>query len=450
MFSNRLVLFYAAALSFLLAPSCSKQQDDGEGGGGSGNTKPLSTETSIFAGGTSNGTDGNNNGVGSSIVNNGGPGTPTDPNKVGETTPLTAQQVSAIQATACNAWAIEPESAPTKLELVVDVSSSMNNTAQGTNRSKWEVTRDALVEAVCGVTGPGLSANTAVGLMFYPNMRNDIVSTTPTTADVCLNTGGITPMDTLGNTDPGTHRTLLRDRLTQAILGRGTPTADVMNYVYNTILPDPAQQAFPGDTYVLLITDGMPTLYQGCYNPSGTLSNLPGDEIVTLVDQAYGRGYKTFIIGSPGSEEGVGWLSKAAFLGGTGKLGCNPDSNSGPFCHMDMTKSTDFSQALRDGLAQVVQAVSGCKFDVPTESADGTQKVDPNAISPIVKFGDGNAELVGRDNKNGESCTEGFRLLSATQLELCQNTCSRFMADSKATLQLIFGCAEDAFKDILQ
>lgn len=448
MFSNRLVLFYAAALSFLLAPSCSKQQDDGDGDGGSGASKPLSTDVSVFAGGS--GSSGDPNGTGN-VLNNGIPGSVTDPNKVGDVTPLTSQQIQDIQATACNAWAIEPEAAPAKLELVVDVSSSMNNNAPGTNLSKWEVTRDALVEAVCGVSGPGLSSGTAVGLMFYPNMINNNVSTTPTSPDVCLNLGGITPMATLGNNDPGTQRTLLRDTLTQAVLGRGTPTADAYDYALNNLVLSDAQMAFSGDTYILLITDGMPTLNQGCYNPVGSLQNLPGDPIVTLVDQAYSRNVKTFIIGSPGSEEGLAWLSMAAFMGGTGKPGCNPNAGAaGPLCHMDMTTATDFSAALREGLAQVVQAVSGCKFDVPTESADGTQQVDTNEINPIIKYGDGNAELVGRDNASGESCTEGFRLLSATQLELCQDTCSRFMADSKATMQLIFGCAEDAFKDILQ
>jgi hypothetical protein len=446
MFSNRLVLFYAAALSFLLAPSCSKQSDDGEGSGMGGGT--FSTSDSIFAGGTGN-TDGN--GAGDTGNQPGPIGSASDPNLVGSVTPISQEQSQEIAKSACNAWAIEPEASPSKLILLVDVSSSMNSAAPGSNRSKWEVTRDALVEAVCGVTGSGLSANTAVGLMFYPNMVNSTVSRTPVDQSVCLNTGGITPMDYLGNNDAGTQRTILRTALTQAVLGRGTPTADAYSYTLNNLALSADQQNFSGETYILLITDGMPTLYQGCYNPSGNLDNLPGDAVVTLVDEAYGRGVKTFIIGSPGSEQGLAWLSMAAFMGGTAKAGCNPQAGAaGPLCHMDMTKATDFSAALRDGLSQVVQSVSGCKFDVPTESADGSKQVDLNAISPIIRYADGNSEIASRDNKNGADCKEGYHLISNTQMELCQDTCSRFMADSKATMQIIFGCSDDKLKDILQ
>lgn len=442
MFSNRLVLFYAAALSFLLAPSCSKQSDDGEGGGGN-----FSTEKSIFAGGTGS-TDGT---PGSGNQTSGVPGTPTDPNLVGSVTPITKEQSDEIAKSACNAWAVEPESSPAKLVLLVDVSSSMSENAPGTNSSKWVVTRDALVEAVCGVNGPGLSDNIAVGLMFYPNMVNNNVSRTPVGPEVCLNTGGITPMDTMGNNDAGTQRTILRTALTQATLGRGTPTADAYAYVMNTLVTSENQTKFPGDTYILLITDGMPTLYQGCYNPAGSLQNLPGDAIVTLINEAYGRGVKTFVIGSPGSEQGLAWLSKAAFTGGTAKAGCNPDAGAaGPLCHMDMTTAPDFSVALRNGLSQVVQAVSGCKFDVPTESVDGSKQVDLNAISPIIRYSSGNSEIATRDNKNGADCKEGYHLISNTQMELCQDTCSRFMADSKAKMQIIFGCSAPALNDILQ
>jgi len=318
----------------------------------------------------------------------------------------------------------------------------MGNNAPGTQNTKWEVTRDALVEAVCGVSGPGLSSGTAVGLMFYPNMRNTTVSRTPTSPDVCVNLGGITPMAQLGNNDAGTQRTILRTALTQAILGLGTPTYDAYNYALNSIVLAPAQLAFPGDAYILLITDGMPTLYENCYNPSGSLSNLPGDAIVTLVDSAFARGVKTFLIGSPGSESGRAWLSMAAFLGGTAKPGCDANSAAGPYCHMDMTAAPDFSVALREGLNQVMTAVGmGCKYDVPTESADGTQKVDPTKIAPIIKYSNGTSELLWRDVANGANCTEGYRLISTTQMEICSATCARFQADSGATMQLIFGCA---------
>jgi hypothetical protein len=436
MFSNRLSLSHVAALSFFLAFACSRQNEDSENGGGGGN---LSTTTSVIGAGSTNGTG----------TLGGGNNSSTDPNLVGKVVPLTSDQVTAIGTSACNGWADEPESVPGKLQLVVDVSSSMGSTANGTgNSSKWVVTRDALVEAICGVTGPGLGAGMAVGLMFYPNMVNENISRTPVAESVCLNLDGITPMDVMGDNGANTHRTLLRQRLTQAVLGRGTPTAGAYKYALENIALSPAQLAFPGDTYMLLITDGMPTLYYGCYNPAGQLQNLPGDEVVALVDGAFGRGVKTFIIGSPGSEDGRAWLSQAAFLGGTGKPGCDP--SKGGICHMDMTTAADFSVALREGLQQVVSTVSNCKYTIPTQSSDGLYTVDPNKINPIITFGDGSTELVTRDNKNGANCTEGFYLIDSGQMQLCPGTCGRFQADSHATLKLYFGCASDDIINVIQ
>lgn len=328
----------------------------------------------------------------------------------------------------------------------------MDDDAPGTNSTKWEATRDALLEAVCGTQGPGLPENVAVGMMFYPNKENDEdnILDTPTSRDVCLNLDGIVPMALLGASAAGKHRARVRTALTAVDLGSGTPTADAYDYAVNSIVLAQEQAAIPGDPYVLLITDGMPTIAHGCYNPEGGFAGVSGDEIVALIEQARSKSVKTFVIGSPGSEEGRDWLSKAAYVGGTALSDCAPDSSSGPYCHMDMTTAPDFSAALRDGLATVTKTVSGCRYEVPTESADGSKQVDPDAISPIISYGDGNSELVGRDNISGENCTEGFRVFPGnTKIELCKNTCARLQSDTKARLQLIFGCAPEQVKDIL-
>jgi len=456
-----------AVIALGFVPCCASQTDDqgsssgGESGAttalgdvgsglGIGGGLPLQLGSAI---GGSGGVFAGDTGIGLQLLESstgGAPSQAADPTLEGQVTQLTPAQVDQITATACNAWAIEPESSPAKLQLVVDVSGSMDNAAPGTDLTKWEVTRDALVEAICGTVGTGLPENIAVGLMFYPNKFNDKVSKTAVSQSACLNLDGITPMDVLGSNDAGTHRNLLRTALTTVELGSGTPTADAYEYALNKIVLAPEQAAYPGDPYVLLITDGMPTLQHGCFNSAGSLRNLPGDEVVALVEQAYGKSVKTFVIGSPGSEEGRPWLSKAASLGGTAQAGCDPDSESGPYCHMDMTTAPDFSKALREGLDQVVRAVSSCKYDVPTESADGTKQVDPNAISPIINYSNGTSELIGRDNANGENCTEGFRLLPGnTQMELCRDTCARLDSDTKATMQLLFGCAPDQVRDIL-
>ncbi|HMA96890.1 MAG TPA: hypothetical protein VKP30_29600 [Polyangiaceae bacterium] len=453
--------FFLGLLGIVTGLACTPSEDDGDGDSSStvGGTKGSSTKPST-QNLDNNGYGGQrtdpqtNNGLGStngSTQNTYVPGTggaqtlQINPNRQ-----ITPTEEQSIRASGCNAWAFEPEIYPSKLELVIDVSSSMNSKAPGTNRSKWEVTRDALIEAVPGVAaGSGLPANTAVGLMFYPNMINDQVSKTPTDANVCLNTDGETPMAVLGGNEAGTHRSLLRERLATVQLGRGTPTADAYYYVLDNTVLSPLQSTFPGDAYMLLITDGMPTLYRGCYNPKGQLSNLPGDEVVAAVDYAFNKGVKTFIVGSPGSEEMRPWLSMAAFMGATAWGGCNPQSENGPFCHMDMTEAPDFSEALRNGLNSVMSQISGCKFEIPATSADGTQTVDPEKIAPLIQFSDGRHVLIGRALADSASCNDGFRLLSSSMMELCKNTCNELRADSLATVQFIFGCSTKQITDDL-
>src|SRR5690606_16497820 len=54
-----------------------------------------------------------------------------------------------LRDAACAGWRAEPEGLPAILQLVVDVSGSMDDEAPGASgQSKWEVTRDALAEAI--------------------------------------------------------------------------------------------------------------------------------------------------------------------------------------------------------------------------------------------------------------------------------------------------------------
>jgi hypothetical protein len=248
----------------------------------------------------------------------------------------------------------------------------------------------------------------------------------------------------------GTQRLAIQNALGTVKTGRSTPTHDAYKYALDKILLSDEQKAIRGEPYLLLITDGAPSLELGCFNTSGSIntSSVPTTPIVEEVTRAATLGVKTFIIGSPGSEEAKEWLSAAATAGGTAKAGC---SDAGPtYCHMDMTTAPDFSAALRDGLSDVATAIVSCKYKVPTESADGSKKVDPNLISPVISYGDGKKELVGIDT-TGACAGEGFKLNSATELELCPSTCTRFQsATGGASLQLMFGCSTPGIIQILQ
>jgi hypothetical protein len=80
---------------------------------------------------------------------------------MGGTRLITAEEAEQLESGACAGWAAEPEPFPSNIMLVVDISSSMNQGAPGTgNQTKWEVTRDALQEAV-----EALPPTTTVGMV---------------------------------------------------------------------------------------------------------------------------------------------------------------------------------------------------------------------------------------------------------------------------------------------
>jgi hypothetical protein len=355
---------------------------------------------------------------------------------------LTPEQSASLAAAACTQWSIEPESTPTKLELVIDVSSSMNNAAPGTDRSKWEVTRDALLEAVVGVTGAGLPDYVAVGLMLYPNKNTAAPALTPTDPSQCLNTVDAVPVAILGGDESGSHRSLIRQRFAQVSLGRGTPTVDAYDWALNHSGVIGDASAVSGDAYLLLMTDGMPTLNAGCWNPTGEFRPIDasGAAVVSAVDAAYFQSVKTFVVGLPGSEDGRSWMSHAAYVGGTGVAGCDQSGTNGKYCHLDLTTAADLSSALRQGLATVVRAVASCKFALPARGSG----IDPSELSnfnPLIRHSDGSTYWLGRNPTADEDCSIGFRLDNNMQLAFCKDTCAEYRADPGASIQVLFGCS---------
>jgi hypothetical protein len=134
--------------------------------------------------------------------------------------------------------------------------------------SKWMVTRDALSNAIA----TGLPSTTGVGLLLFPNQR-----TSPNTDGVarpttnCVNTSAMVPVATLGTTG-SQQRTNFGAALTNAKAMGGTPTDDAYTYALNGSMI-PAMQVFAGYApYVVLITDGQPTISLHCIGAGSTSS----------------------------------------------------------------------------------------------------------------------------------------------------------------------------------
>lgn len=354
---------------------------------------------------------------------------------------LTEEQVQSIGEAACTGWAGEGENLPAVLQLVVDVSGSMEDPAPGSRgSSKWEVTRDALEEAIAE-----MPASVAVGVLFYPN-RGVSQSSSPREVDACVETDEIVPIAPLGEAMSDT-RSALQDAIRQADVGSYTPTYDAYTYALEeSLLPFQTTSK----KFMLLITDGAPTLDEQCVDVPGGGNNRGGDaptqpiidEVASALDD---HGVRTFLIGSPGSERSSEsetdmrpWLSEAATLGGTSTDGCDED---GPeFCHLDMTQEPDFAGALSEGLARIAgQLIDSCTFQVP-EPPDG-EEIDANKTNLIVRWGDGKASLILPDNIG--DCSDGWKFNDEGDVELCGDTCDEVKLDALASVSLNFGCSVD-------
>lgn len=395
--------------------------DDAKDDGGSGNDGPAPP---VGAGG------------GSPVVipgsNPGGGGMSTFD---GGATPLTPEEAEAIRTQQCASWVTEVEVVPTMLQLVVDVSSSMNEKAPGSpDKSRWDIARAALLEAVVGVGGEGLPATVSAGLLLFPNLQTG-VSTMPQDPGLCVNREPMVLPDELGPIDSA-QRQRIREGIEGAQLLQSTPTYDAYDIALTeSLLPT----KFGGQKFMLLITDGEPTVNGECWTQSGGINGgVDPQPIVDMIENAATEeDVKTFLIGVPGSEPNRRWMSEAAVLGGTAPAGCSVDGgpSGNAYCHFDMTTAPDFAAALRAGLNTVLGVVSPCSFSF-AEPPDG-MTIDPNKINVLLS--DGNEDtLIVRDDV--DDCTEGWQLTSDNKILLCANTCERVQANPGITVDLTFGC----------
>ncbi|HYJ11808.1 MAG TPA: hypothetical protein VEX18_22445, partial [Polyangiaceae bacterium] len=221
-----------------------------------------------------------------------------------------------------------------------------------------------------------------------------------------------------------------RSAVEQVQLRSSTPTHDAYKYAFENGI---TQTNLPGRRYMLLITDGTPTLSLGCMNTSGSLNGQNPQPIVEEIRRTAADGIRTFLIGSPGSEENRAWMSQAAVIGGTAPVGC--DVNGPNYCHMDMTTAPNFSDALSKGLAAVVGAINSCTYEFGTPPAG--QTIARNNINVTLTSGSAST-LVVRDDV-GE-CTKGWQLTPDNHILLCPDTCARVQSDPLVTVDVMFGC----------
>jgi hypothetical protein len=319
--------------------------------------------------------------------------------------------------TACVGREAGTELAPSIVELLVDTSLSMDERAPGSNRSKWVETRRVMLEAIDLMPG-----TTSLGVVFYPDVEVGAPMCFDRQADVAVNLLG-------GSTS--NQRQTIREAFERENPRGSTPTHDAYRYALDQLAAVDAV----GQRFLVLITDGTPTYALNCEG-SGNQSD-PSDPapLIPEAASALGRGMKTFVIGSPGSEGARRSLSQMAQAGGTASDAC---SNDGPrYCHFDMTEEEDFSVALRDALASIAGIALSCAYDIP-EPPNG-ETLDLTKVNVLFRPPGGERELIPQSPTG--ACSDGWQYSDdLSQVLLCGPTCDR-VSSSTGQLSLEFGCS---------
>lgn len=371
---------------------------------------------------------------------------------------LTDEQVEAILNAECTGAEAEGERLPAALELIIDVSGSMNKSAEDGEEpdpgepNKWDTTKAALQKAV-----EQLPSSVSLGAVYYPNMKATVNAPGALgPASDCVNVEESLPIASLG-TEGSAQRAAFAANIDAVYVDNYTPTHDAYNFgLSEHLIPAPGSQKF-----MLLITDGAPTINGGCTWPTDDGKDFPmlvdtGDgaydgataPIIADVKRALDEhGIRTFVIGSPGSEKSVEsstdmrpWLSQAARAGGTSTDGCDDDGPN--YCHFDMSSSgQDFSDQLMSALASISgEVANACTFKIPDPPRGET--LDPNKTQVIIEWGDDTNQLIYPDSI--QECQEqGWRYNEEQQtVEMCGATCDRIKLDHRAVVHVSFGCED--------
>jgi len=343
---------------------------------------------------------------------------------------------------------------PSLLDFVVDTSGAMLELAPQSNLSKWAVTRDALAAAIDDF----LPDDTAVGVLFYPNQATipnqlaDDPNSDPLPISECVNVSamvGVAPIGAQGSA----QRAALALGLANAQPAGGTPTDDAYVYALTNGAMPAIKTYAEYIPYILLVTDGQPTILQGCKGTGDTSHPVDWHPIVQHIAEAAAAPnvIKTFVIGSPGSnaqsatgDDGRPWLSLAA------RTGLTPRSAScrdvGPnYCHFDLSQSTNFAADLKAGLQEIMSAIP-CSFNIP--SAPANCVLDASRLNVIYQqdYSNGQAAQTWLIGQSETACGSGgdadgwYIDSNAAKIVLCPTTCQTVQADQRARLEILSGC----------
>lgn len=340
---------------------------------------------------------------------------------VAEETPITAVE-------ACLETRSVSELKEAALLLVVDTSGSMrlgtgerlpNFTREGPSR--LEVTQQAIQDALSGV-----EAGVHVGLIEY--------AARATRNSSCVSGVVRSGLARMGEPDSA-ERQRVSGAVADLVPDGDTPTLQAYNFGLQTLADYVPDSLEGGTRIVALLTDGVPGAARNLDACPIVPGSTTGAGLAQLATEAQvDDGVLTFVLGSPGSENGRSELSQMAEAGGTAEPGCSHDGPN--YCHIDMTADDDLSAALAGALSQVTERLISCNYSIPERSAEG-ELVDRDRIN--VQFTDSGGAVQQLARNDADDCESGW-FFDGDTLELCSATCEAVQAARAATLDLFLGC----------
>lgn len=213
----------------------------------------------------------------------------------------------------------------------------------------------------------------------------------------------------------------------------GTPTLVALQTAYQIM----GALDTKGSRYVLLLTDGIPTLHSPPQTIGGLMlpeTGIPcGDfgDIYQVTADALSAlpKIRTFVVGSPASPQGAAFLSQLAVLGGTPR---SPDcSIEAGECHHEIGHDA-FQEELTAALAAITGEVSDCVFEMP----DGPG-VDPDYVNVVIETPEGQNQLA-RDATHGDGWdyTDGQK----SGVQLFGPACAAYEDHPGAKVSILLGC----------
>ncbi|MEY2933071.1 MAG: hypothetical protein RL033_3820, partial [Pseudomonadota bacterium] len=326
-------------------------------------------------------------------------------------------------ANACSDRFAPAAARPPLIQFVVDTSGSMawvpgtDRAPRGGELSKWQITQQALATAIAAMPD-----DVGVGVTYYPNTLQN---------GQCYRPEVAAPLAALSTQQRGQIQQV---NSAMRPFG-GTPTHGAYAFGVEQL----QASTLEGARFVLLITDGVPTLTRECEGNGRT--KVDSAPLIADVEADFQQEQiRTFVIGSPGSEDARAELSEMAQVGGTASPGCT--GSSGSFCHFDMTAEPDFSAALNAALAQITRSTLSCDYGVPT--APGGLRLDYDDVSVVLESaGNGVREFT---RAASTDCASGWTYAADRKsIHLCGSTCDELQGllrdDPALEVRIRFGCS---------